>query len=174
MTVRLRGHHLLCVLGYSGRGYGARFVANLDRIAARLSKGEEVLVVSGPDDVCAPVADAAGSHCRNASISKRDARAARDVSSILGRPVAPGESLVLDADAVARLRAAFAAGAIRSACVACDWEATCSAIAAGGFGGARFRPRAAPLDVPCAPPLAPMGKDAEGEPGKRPAAGDDA
>jgi hypothetical protein len=142
VTVRLRGHHLLCVLGYSGRGYDVRFVANLDRIAARLSRGEEVLVVSGPDDVCAPVLDAAGSHCRNASVSERDARAAEDASSILGRPVAPGERLVLDADAVARLRAAFAAGTARSACVGCEWDATCSTIAATGFDGARLRPGA--------------------------------
>ena len=56
MTVRLRGHHLLCLLAYKGEGYSPAFIANLDRIAARLTAGEDAVLVDGPDDICAPLA----------------------------------------------------------------------------------------------------------------------
>ena len=37
MTVRLRAHHLLCMLTYVGKGYTAAFTANYDRIVERLN-----------------------------------------------------------------------------------------------------------------------------------------
>ncbi len=55
MTVRLRGHHLLCMLTFVGKGYSPAFVENYDRIAGRLSEGEDILLVDGPDDICAPL-----------------------------------------------------------------------------------------------------------------------
>ena len=50
MTVRLRPHHLLCLLTYVGKGYSPAFTANYDAIAMRIEQGEELLIVSGPDD----------------------------------------------------------------------------------------------------------------------------
>jgi len=63
MTVRLRSHHLLCLLTYVGKGYSAAFIANYDAIAKRLGRGEDVLIVSGPDDICQPMLGEAESHC---------------------------------------------------------------------------------------------------------------
>ncbi len=54
MTVELRPHHLLCMLTYVGKGYSPAFCANYDAVLARLSAGEEILLVDGPDSVCAP------------------------------------------------------------------------------------------------------------------------
>ncbi len=45
MTVRLRTHHLLCLLTYVGRGYSPAFVENMDQVAARLSEGREGILV---------------------------------------------------------------------------------------------------------------------------------
>ena len=39
MTVRLRPHHLLCLLSYIGRGYSPAFSANMTRVARRLGAG---------------------------------------------------------------------------------------------------------------------------------------
>ncbi len=55
MTVRLRAHHLLCMLTYVGKGYSPAFVENYEVIAARLSAGEEIELVAGPDDICGPL-----------------------------------------------------------------------------------------------------------------------
>ncbi len=140
MTVRLRAHHLLCLLTYVGRGYSPAFVANLDAVAARLGEGgEDILIVDGPDDVCAPLFLAEDDpHCSGASARERDARAAAGAAAALGRPAEPGSRLALDRDTLARLRGGFAAGTVRSACVGCGWAALCTAVAGAGFAGTRL------------------------------------
>ncbi len=139
MTVRLRPHHLLCLLSYVGKGYSAAFTANYDRIAARLSGGEDVLVVAGPDDICAPLLADGRAHCRNASVVERDRAAANDVSQLLGRPVGVGTILTLDAGWLAIMRQGFRSGLVRSACTGCEWVELCTKVAADDFSHARIR-----------------------------------
>ena len=141
MTIRLRPHHLLCMLTYVGKGYTPAFVANYDRIARRIAAGEPILVVAGPDDVCAPLLGPDGpaeTHCHDRGITDRDRRAARAVAALLGAPIAPGARLRPDEAMIARLRAGFATGAIRSACRACSWSALCDRVSADGYPSARI------------------------------------
>lgn len=133
MTIRLRAHHLLCLLTYVGKGYSPAFTVNYDAIAERLSRGEDILLVPGPDDVCAPVLDGPESHCRNESVVERDRLAARDVGDLLALPIQPGVRLDLDATRLERMRRAFSVGGVRKACDGCEWKDLCSAIAADGF-----------------------------------------
>ena len=135
MTVRLRGHHLLCLLTYKGEGYGPAFVANLDRIAARLTAGEDAVLVAGPDDICAPLTLAGDApHCDLARVGERDRRALAAVATLLGRRLGPGDRIALDPATVGHLRQAFTTGSIRSACAGCGWDSLCTSTA----GGARF------------------------------------
>ncbi len=134
--IRLRAHHLLCLLTYAGKGYSPAFTAGFTAIAARIAAGEAVVLVDGPDDVCAPMLDDPACHCRNDSVARRDAQAARDVAALLGRPVSPGQRLALNPATLARMRRAFAQGAIRGACAGCDWSDLCRDIAGDGFAGA--------------------------------------
>lgn len=136
MTVRLRPHHLLCVLTYVGRGYSPAFTANMTAIAERLGAGEDIELVAGPDDICAPLLAGPDPHCHRASVMERDRAAARDLSPLLGFDVRTGAHLVLDEDLVGRLREAFASNKIRSACTGCEWVDLCGSIAASGFDGA--------------------------------------
>lgn len=136
---RLRGHHLLCVLTYVGRGYSDDFVANLDAVAVALSRNGRIEIVDGPDDVCRPVMNTPDSHCFDSNARDRDSAALADIGHLLGRPLSPGDSLTLDADSVDRLRAAFATDAVRSACQACQWYDICTAVAESGFSAARLR-----------------------------------
>ncbi|WP_137389394.1 DUF1284 domain-containing protein [Rhodoligotrophos defluvii] len=140
MTIRLRAHHLLCLLTYAGKGYSPAFVANYDGIAERIARGEPVEIVSGPDDVCAPAMSEPESHCRGARVMKRDRLAAKAVGGLLSHPIAPGMLLQLSTMDVQALRSAFAAGQIRSACRACQWHSLCSGIAAAGYAGCRIPP----------------------------------
>ncbi|WGD29937.1 DUF1284 domain-containing protein [Ancylobacter sp. WKF20] len=135
--IRLRAHHLLCLLTYVGRGYTPAFVAQYSAIVARLNAGEGAVLVEGPDDICAPMLDS-GHHCREPRITTRDALAREAVAAALGQAVAPGDTIPLDAATVARLRENFAAGTIRAACAACQWDGLCSNIAAGGFSRTRL------------------------------------
>ncbi|MBS9476791.1 DUF1284 domain-containing protein [Ancylobacter radicis] len=145
--IRLRAHHLLCLLTYVGRGYSPAFVAQYSAIVARLNAGESAVLVEGPDDICAPMLGAtdlvAPHHCHEPRITARDALALEAVAAALGQAFAPGDAIPLDAPTVARLRKNFAAGTIRAACAACQWDGLCSNIAAGG--SARTRLTGSPL-----------------------------
>ena len=138
MTIRLRAHHLLCLLTYVGKGYSAAFIANYDAIAERLGRGEDILIVSGPDDICQPMLGEAESHCLGESAAGRDELAAREVGKLLARPIQAGSRFSLDAATLAGLRAAFSAGVTREACQGCEWAGLCSTVAAGGYRDVRL------------------------------------
>jgi hypothetical protein len=115
-------------LTFAGEGYSPAFVANMAGIVARIGAGEPIELIAGPDDICAPLADSGDTHCHAepARVSDREALRQLQVSS----------PLVLDAAAVAALRAQFAAGTIRGACTGCRWFALCTEIASAGYAGA--------------------------------------
>ena len=147
MTLRLRHHHLLCLLTYVGKGYSPAFIANFDAIAARASAGEEILLVEGPDDICAPLTaslseqqclQAEQPHCLRDSVRRRDAQALEDLSRLLDEPLPTGKTIRLSAKTMQHLRWSFAAGTVRTACSGCQWHDLCSAVAAEGFKGARL------------------------------------
>lgn len=135
MTVRVRPHHLLCLLTYAGKGYSAAFTANFDGIAARLAQGEDVLIVEGPDDICAPLRDDAEAHCWRDGVRERDRLAARDLAKFLESPIQAGSRLTLAPASLRDMRRAFAAGRSRAACLGCEWSDLCTAIAASDYGG---------------------------------------
>ncbi|MDW5314313.1 DUF1284 domain-containing protein [Rhizobium sp. PL01] len=135
MTVRLRPHHLLCMLTFVGKGYTAAFTENYIRIAARLSAGEDILVVEGPDDICAPMIAEPDMHCLNESVTDRDLKASEAVETLLGSSAGPGASIRPDADFLRRMREAFGKDSIREACQRCEWSPLCTGIAASGFDG---------------------------------------
>lgn len=147
MTIRLRPHHLLCMLTYVGKGYSPAFVANYDRIARRIAAGEPIVVVAGPDDICAPLLRPEGPteiHCHDQGVTDRDRRAARAVAALLETPIAPGAHLRPDGAMIAKLRAGFATGRIRSACRACSWSPLCDQVSGEGYPAARIPPRTPP------------------------------
>lgn len=133
MSIRLRPHHLLCMLTYVGRGYSPAFIANYDQVAGRIAEGEEIIIVAGPDDICAPLLCDADCHCHNESVDARDELAATQVSQLLGQTVAPGSRLPINKANLQKLRDAFLAGHIRSACEGCEWRALCDDVAASGY-----------------------------------------
>jgi uncharacterized protein len=144
MTVRLRPHHLLCMLTYVGKGYSRAFVENYDEIAIRLDAGEAIAITSAPDDICRPVLGEADCHCRNESVARRDEAAARAIGALLRVDVVDGATIALTPADVSALRQAFAAGDLREACAGCQWFDLCGTVAAGGYRGVRIRPS----DVP--------------------------
>ncbi|MCR4588713.1 MAG: DUF1284 domain-containing protein [Lachnospiraceae bacterium] len=50
--MRLRVHHLLCVPLFSGHGYSEAFTAHMTRKVEELKKGCEVVLTTGPDEIC--------------------------------------------------------------------------------------------------------------------------
>ncbi|WP_439529585.1 DUF1284 domain-containing protein [Pannonibacter sp.] len=139
MTIRLRPHHFLCMLTFVGEGYSRRFVVNYGRIIDRIRAGERIVLVEGPDDICAPLLSTEDPHCHNDSVKLRDAQALADVAALMGLRLETGVELALDGALIARLQAGFATGAIRKACGGCQWSGLCDQVAGNGFAGTRVR-----------------------------------
>jgi uncharacterized protein len=140
MTVRLRPHHLLCLLTYVGKGYTSEFVEKYDRIAERVSAGEDILIIDGPDDICEALMSEPEPHCLRDRVRARDSRAAADLAKLLDGSVAVGMRMRLHAELLAKMREAFTEGVVRAACQACEWSNLCSEIAVNSYGGARLHP----------------------------------
>ncbi len=134
MTVRLRPHHLLCLVTYAGKGYTPAFTENFDLIVERLRGGEAIAIVEGPDDICQPWLGEPDAHCRRDSVALRDEKAAQDLGTLLGADIHTVSAL----PDLATLRAAFAKSVTRQACAGCEWFDLCSDIAAGGYRATNF------------------------------------
>jgi len=138
VTVRLRPHHLLCILSYVGKGYTPDFCKNYDDIIKRIQQDEAILVVDGPDDICRPLLDDEAPHCHQASVTERDNQAADVLTELTGKPVTAGMRLSMDAARIRSLRDAFAAGEIRKPCEGCEWKYLCDGIASNDFRETRL------------------------------------
>lgn len=134
VNIRIRPHHLLCMLTFSGSGYSPDFIANFERIARMVASGGHTLqMVFGPDDICSPILSDPECHCRSAGVLERDRLAAEALTGLLQQPVNENESLQLSPDTLDQMRAAFARGTIRKACQGCQWSPLCDAIAKNSF-----------------------------------------
>ena len=137
MTIRLRPHHLLCLQTYAGKGYTPAFTANYDLIAARLSQGEEIEIVEGPDDICTPLLTEPAPHCWRDSVTQRDQQAAANLQPLLQANT--GTTITLTAPLLEKMRASFRAGPLRPACTGCEWSELCTTIAERDFKGTRIQ-----------------------------------
>ncbi|MEK3883209.1 DUF1284 domain-containing protein [Paenibacillus sp. PL2-23] len=89
-TIKLRGHHLLCLLGYRGKGYSEGFCANMTGIyeTLRLRPETRIEVMEGPDSICEAFPSDQPSHCHNDSVYEKDA----EVVARLGLEVGAADS----------------------------------------------------------------------------------
>jgi hypothetical protein len=127
------------MLTYVGKGYSAAFTENFDRICERLGRGEDIELVDGPDDVCAPLLAEQDPHCHEASVLARDAEALASMRRLLKAPIAGGAHLTLDSRLLAEWRNAFRSGTTRKACHSCEWHDLCSDVAGSDFPDVRLR-----------------------------------
>jgi uncharacterized protein len=138
MTVSIRPHHLLCLLTYLGKGYTQEFVSNYNGIVVRLNAGEEIEIISGPDEICQPMLSELDCHCHNESVRDRDLIALSEIGMALGVTYNTDDRFVVSRQMLSALRTAFAAGTIRTACDGCEWHDLCTGIAKNDFSGCRL------------------------------------
>src|SRR5688572_10685347 len=72
--MKLRGHHLLCVLGFKGMGYSQCFIDNMAEVVAQLRDSHDpaVEIVEGPDDICLAAPGRVGDKCGHSGLGSAD------------------------------------------------------------------------------------------------------
>ena len=50
---KIRAHHGVCLYFFQGKGYSGDFVENMARMKAILAENPEIILMDGPDDICA-------------------------------------------------------------------------------------------------------------------------
>jgi len=112
----MRGHHLLCALGFRGHGYSPAFSANMAGVLARLDANPDavVAVTDSPDLICAAFPPEQPAHCREAQVVLRDRRV------LAGIGLRPGDALPWG-ELRRRLGAAFAPDDLDTLCATCPW-----------------------------------------------------
>ena len=124
------------MLTYAGKGYTPRFVRNYDRIVAEMKRGRSVELVAGPDDICAGLTGSRKRvHCHSHDVRQRDARAINDFRK---RRLALTPAAPITQARLARLRKAYAANTVRSACAGCSWKSFCDSLVSRDFVGRRL------------------------------------
>jgi hypothetical protein len=130
MEVRLRGHHLLCLLGYRGMGYSADFSANMTQVYNKLQEEPDtnVTLIEGPDDLCACYPTEVESHCHNQSVTDHDAAVLQRLGLQIGLKIQ--WSNVLE-----RVRTHIIPEDIDVMCITCQWRSY--GVCAAGIGTIR-------------------------------------
>ncbi|MBJ6364046.1 DUF1284 domain-containing protein [Paenibacillus sp. GCM10012307] len=116
MAVLLRGHHVLCLLGYRGKGYSDDFCTNMTAIYETLrTKPDTVIeIIEGPDDICRAFPPDQPHHCRNQSVYQKDNEILQAVGIEQGRIMTWAE--------VVQAASRVEPDDIRTLCSNCEWE----------------------------------------------------
>ena len=117
--VRVRGHHLLCLLAYTGEGYSPEFQKQFVRMVDAYKDPETLLeVVDSPDDACTACPHLAAAGCRSEMDGPEQevARLDRQVLDALG--LTPGNYL---AGEVHRRLRSLGMDDLKALCSACSW-----------------------------------------------------
>lgn len=114
---RLRGHHLLCLLGYRGMGYSDAYVEKMTSVYSTLNArpDTEIELVEGPDTLCAEYPCSDEYHCENVSVYKRDHAVLEQLGLTIGQVVR--WDLVLEA-----IRTNAKPSDIATLCQTCSWR----------------------------------------------------
>ncbi len=115
---RLRGHHLLCLLGYRGMGYSKEYVENMTSMhdTLRTMPDTEVHIVSEPDDLCLRFPETQPCHCDHQNIHHRDSAMLEKLGIKVGQTLSWRN--IED-----RIKASFEPADIDDLCRTCSWRA---------------------------------------------------
>lgn len=118
----LRGHHLLCVLGFQGHGYSESFVSNMSAIVARLNGHALVRVVQEPDDICRTCPHLGNTGCHKDTL-EAEAEVKQHDKQVMSRlHLSSGDTLPWP-DLLSRVRERISASDLPSICGDCEWLA---------------------------------------------------
>ncbi|MBP1155558.1 MULTISPECIES: DUF1284 domain-containing protein [unclassified Paenibacillus] len=117
MSIQLRGHHLLCLLGFRGMGYSPEFAINMTAVYEQLRNNPATMVtlVRGADDLCSCYPLDKPNHCDTKSVHDRDDTVLARLGLMSGTSISWQEILQL-------LEKHMVPGDIPLICGSCPWQ----------------------------------------------------
>lgn len=121
--LKLRGHHLLCLNGFRGKGYSRMFVENMQAVHDLVTTKPHTVIqiVDTPDDICRACLHSGVEGCTSSSESAESRIAQKDRVVIDAISLSPGDTTAVG-DALALVRERFA-GRLGEICSSCQWYA---------------------------------------------------
>lgn len=115
--IKLRGHHILCLLGYRGMGYSDNYVVNMTKVHTILREQPDTLIqiIKGPDHLCAKFPDDQPYHCEDKGIFSRD----KEIVKRLGLKYS---DVLPWREVERRIRVNVKASDIAVVCESCSWR----------------------------------------------------
>lgn len=120
-TLRLRGHHILCLHGFRGLGYSPEFVSNMRQVRDRLldSPETEAELTISPDDICSACPHLSDAHCAKRGEESESRIRAKDAAILSRLSLSPGDRM--PARELFALTAQRFSGGIDDVCSSCRW-----------------------------------------------------
>jgi len=119
--LRIRGHHLLCMLGFRGLGYSPQFVANMRAVVESygVQPPPTVEVLAGVDCICRACPHMRQGACARADGSEQRVRA-RDMAVLRRLGLEAGQR-VPASEVRRRIAAGVDVPALGALCADCNW-----------------------------------------------------
>ena len=115
---RIRAHHGMCLAFFRGHGYSGAFVENMANMKAILEENPDILLLDGPDDICAA--------CPNRLTGVCGEKACRYDREVLERcALSPGETLSFRDFSQKVEDAILRPGKREEICGDCQWSSLC-------------------------------------------------
>jgi hypothetical protein len=119
--LKIRSHHLLCILGFRGLGYSEGFVSNMAKVAARLRSDSSfpITLVVGCDAICVSCPHNKEGKCLGGA--KSDVGVTILDSKLLKRLGFEAGTQILAGEAWQRVKERLTPGGLAEICGDCEW-----------------------------------------------------
>ncbi|MDQ0231346.1 DUF1284 domain-containing protein [Metabacillus malikii] len=115
--LKLRGHHLFCLLGYRGMGYSKEYIENMTFWHQQLRYNPEtkIQIIKGPDQLCEKYPNSGNYHCKDPHIYNRDEAILKKMGLEIGEIITWNEI-------ESTIRKKIVPEDIHLVCVSCSWR----------------------------------------------------
>jgi hypothetical protein len=125
--MKIRGHHLLCLLGFQGLGYNPEFIRRMEEVRTALEKGPifPIKVVAEGDDICSVCSYYQAGKCRKGKFSaKRTEESDRKIIKALGLKK---DQVIESSRVISLIREKLGTfSELVKICGKCDWREVCT------------------------------------------------
>lgn len=120
--IRIRAHTLLCLQGFRGEGYSARFIENMAAIHQRLADdpSQWVEVIAAPDALCSACPHVSTTGCLLHGVGSEHAMQAQDRDVLARLDLHEGDRMTW-AEMLNRIRTSLTGASLTNICGQCQW-----------------------------------------------------